>query len=1342
MAATAATPADLSAWESWVAKDHPELGCPWLADQTNARQCAWPGRMHLQLQPRGLSFALDIEVFGQSATVALPGDQQHWPRAVQVNGKPAALLEQKGIPHVVLGPGSHLVSGSFSWAKLPGQLSVPTSIALVTLTRDGQPQSVDRRQDQIVFASKSDARVAQSRDSLGIEVYRKLSDGIPLLLETRIKLQVSGKPREVSFGKVLLANSEVMELQSPVPARVEANGDMRAQVGAGEHVIQLLTRFTVNPEALQLLQPASADWPQAEYISVAAAPELRQLKLGGAVSVDTSQIGLPPQWVELPTYRLDKDTRLTLTTEYRGDHAPAANELNLQRDLWLDFDGRGLTTLEQIKGRMQRDWRLNAAADTRVGRATVDGEPVLITLDDAQQGIEVRSPNINLEAVSRLETRSGFSAIGWQARAESYAATLHLPPGWRVLHAAGVDEIAGTWLSQWDLWDVFLILVIVAATRKLLSNRAAALAGLTFLLALQEPNAPLLVIPVLLIIIALLPLTSSWIKSSLTSLGVMLGAGFVLLFIGFAVDSFRLAIYPSLERAAVGEYYPSRSRSAGNYAVTSAPQMALEEAADARLGPLKSKQRQMQEAPPQRDLELYEVADDDRVQTGPGLPTWTWDAVYLRASGPVRADQQLALYYSPPWLTSCWRVLAVLLVGGYAGLVLRRLAQLIERRRGTAAAGGSMATLGAGLLLLVMWLPQPGLAAEYPPQYLLKQLEQRLTRAPECLPACVSLNNGKVIVRASVMQIAFDVYAEANLALALPGGGSSWQLQQVLADGKRVPLGAGPGGVLVQLPRGQHSIEMLAALSGDQVAINFPLPLHNVEVVAPDWRVEGLVNGRILNSTLNFRSVDKDRVQVSDTLQPDPVADFVVVRRSFQFAQQWRVNTRVERQAPAAGAISIAIPLLANEQLLTDVGVVKDGKISVQLGHHQRAVSWSSILAPVDQLALTAATESHYVEEWQFVPSSRWRLGYRGIPPLQSRDGGSALRPTFKPWPGEQLLVDISRPEGVSGPTHTVEKAALQVNAGKQLQKSSLSLEIRSSLGEDYALLLPESAEVLGLSLNGRAMNLPPGNRVVVPLQPGYQQLSLEFQQVIPLGLIDRSPQITLPTGATNLSLNYRLPRDRWPLFISGPAIGPAMLYWGVLCVIVLGAFALAYLSSSLRLAMPITLFGWLLLGIGLSTVNSYGVLVTAVLFFLLAVRRQHIDPQAMSRNRFNLLQVFIVVMGVLTAFSIISAIPMGLLASPEMKVVGNGSDSHWYNYYQDRVSSEDFPGVTVVSVPIIAYRLVMLLWSLWLATKIIQWASWGWHCFSAQGTWRAKVDSAAESKTGGGAGPETGPPS
>jgi hypothetical protein len=1331
----------LSQWQSWILDNHQQHACPWQIDQSNSKgtnkACIWPGKLDLSADARSGAFLYSVDVFEQQAFVALPGDINHWPSSISVNGKAAAVIERNQLPHIALSAGRYTISGVFKWRSRPAQLTIPEDVAIMSLLLDGKSREVDRRNGRLILSSQSAAPQTKTHDSLSIEVFRLLKDGVPVTLETQITLSVSGKPREVSFGSVLLANSEVVAIQSPIPARIEADNSMRAQVVAGEHTLRVYSRFVSSPTAITT-HKTSKEWPQFEFISFQSATEIRQLALSGPVSIDTSQIAIPRGWQGYPTYRMGDKETLNITTEFRGDHSPAANELHVKRNIWLDFDGDGITTLDNISGNMYQHWRLNAAPDTKIGRATVDGEPVLITLDDNQQGIEVRSPNIELQAVTRTEATSGFSASGWNARADHYSATLHLPPGWRVLHASGVDNIWGSWLSQWDLWDVFLVLIMISATRKLLGNAAAVLAGGAFLIALHEPSTPLLIMPLLLVVVALLPIISGKIHASLRSIGVMLAAALALSVIAFAVSTFRLAIYPSLERAQIGTYSESHYNETYQQ-ISSAPMLQM---ADRVRKGVSEKDMRMEEVMVTAQMQsqkqdLYQVTENDRVQTGPGLPTWTWNSVQFNATGPVAATETLAIYYSSPWMTSLWRVLAVLLVAWYAAIVIARLARVCRFKTGEAAnkpassTGTPTATttvLGIGLIFsLGLFNSPPSMAQDsepsYPPKYLLDELEQRLTKAPDCLPNCVSLNDGKITVRGTAISIEFYAYADADIALPLPGGYESWALDSLTSDNAQLlPLRKQQDKLYARLAKGHHRLKLKGNITADVATINFPLPIHNMVVSAPNWVVEGLVNGRVTNNTLTLRAGSKSTTEKADTLKADPAASFVEVKRHFVFGKKWHIETTVQRIAPLQGAISIPVALIANEKPLKDMGAITNGEILLQLGHKQPSVSWSSTLEAVEQLSLKASSSNSYIEQWSFTPSSLWRLSYEGLPPIKASSHANAFEPVFKPWPAETLLVDVRKPGGVPGPIHTVESALLNVDASSKLQRSTLTLQIRSSLGTNYRLALPEQTEVLKFSINGQTMNTPAANEVIIPLRPGEQSVMIEFQSQTEMGLISRSPAVQLEDGATNIQLHYSLPRDRWPLYLSGPAIGPAMLFWGVLCVIVLGALLLPRVAKATNLAMPITLGDWLLLGLGLSTVNSYGVLIIAVMFFILAARKQRVTPDSMTRFTFNTMQFAIVCWVMIAALTMIAAIPMGLLSNPQMQVVGNGSSSHFYNYYQDIAGEAGFPVVTVVSLPMLAYRAVMLLWSLWLSTRLLQWAGWAWGCFVEHGGWRGKV--------------------
>ena len=93
-------------------------------------------------------------------------------------------------------------------------------------------------------------------------------------------------------------------------------------------------------------------WPGQETWSFEAQPSLRLVEVEGAVQVDPRQTRLPPAWHSLPSYQMTPGTPLRLNVVRRGDPQPEPDRLQLQRDLWLDFDGQGFTLQDRITGRM------------------------------------------------------------------------------------------------------------------------------------------------------------------------------------------------------------------------------------------------------------------------------------------------------------------------------------------------------------------------------------------------------------------------------------------------------------------------------------------------------------------------------------------------------------------------------------------------------------------------------------------------------------------------------------------------------------------------------------------------------------------------------------------------------------------------------------------------------------------------------------------------------------------------------------------------------------------------------------------------------------------------------
>ena len=88
-----------------------------------------------------------------------------------------------------------------------------------------------------------------------------------------------------------------------------------------------------------------------------------------------------------------------------------------------------------------------------------------------------------------------------------------------------------------------------------------------------------------------------------------------------------------------------------------------------------------------------------------------------------------------------------------------------------------------------------------------------------------------------------------------------------------------------------------------------------------------------------------------------------------------------------------------------------------------------------------------------------------------------------------------------------------------------------------------------------------------------------------------------------------------------------------------------------------------------------------------------------------------------LALVSLLGTIETGLLGSPEMDVLGNGSSGDQLRWYTDRVD-DALPVPWMFSLPLWVYRLAMLAWSLWIAQALIGWLRWSWDCLGTGGLW------------------------
>jgi hypothetical protein len=177
--------------------------------------------------------------------------------------------------------------------------------------------------------------------------------------------------------------------------------------------------------------------------------------------------------------------------------------------------------------------------------------------------------------------------------------------------------------------------------------------------------------------------------------------------------------------------------------------------------------------------------------------------------------------------------------------------------------------------------------------------------------------------------------------------------------------------------------------------------------------------------------------------------------------------------------------------------------------------------------------------------------------------------------------------------------------------------------------------------------------------------------------------------------------------------------------------FAIAALLDRVKLT-PLRGYHWALLFVGLSQIDVGGAAVVVAWLFALGARGRAAGMN-LDRWRFNALQVFLLLLTASALGLLFGAVAHGLLGAPDMQIAGNGSYGSMLHWYQDRFGPQ-LPSAWVLSTSIWVYRILMLLWALWLANALLGWLRWSWDQFTAGGLWRRKQDSGTASSADGAA--------
>ena len=81
---------------------------------------------------------------------------------------------------------------------------------------------------------------------------------------------------------------------------------------------------------------------------------------------------------------------------------------------------------------------------------------------------------------------------------------------------------------------------------------------------------------------------------------------------------------------------------------------------------------------------------------------------------------------------------------------------------------------------------------------------------------------------------------------------------------------------------------------------------------------------------------------------------------------------------------------------------------------------------------------------------------------------------------------------------------------------------------------------------------VPPPDKVVLPIAPRPQRIELTWREPAGVTALLRSPPVDLGVPSVNAHLHVAMPANRWILFAGGLRLGPAVLFWSLIPVILL----------------------------------------------------------------------------------------------------------------------------------------------------------------------------------------------
>jgi hypothetical protein len=1255
--------------------------------------------------------------------IPLPGDINFWPTKVKVNQKEVVVLEFNNKPYVELTKGKYSINGEIEWSKRPEALSIPSEIVLLDLTVNNQNKDFATIERGSVWLGSVIEKQVKEKDYLKVRVNRLIADGHPMTMFVQVELEVSGSAREQKLTQFSLENYQLKSISSELNSRLDSQGNLLVQLKPGDH--SLLLEFKVHrfPEELKFIE-SGENWPLQELWIYKSNDRLRSTQIINGSPIDSEQ-GLVAAWRDYPHYVMEKDGVFTIKERNRG-MSHSYDSLNLNRQMWLSFDGDIFHFRDQINGSKSKDWRINTIENYRLTQLSNHGDDRLITFDENNlTGVEIRTPNIDITAGGEVKVENMQHVSGWNINFASTNVDLHIPPGRKLLLVSGADDVRGDWINQWKLIDLFFVLVIFALVFKAFGLVPSILSLLVLALGYHEFGMPIFLWFNLIIAVAIVSKASTEKIKKWSSIYQWASLALLLLvLLPFLAEQIRFTLHPQLEKK---QSLDSREYN-DLFDSPDIQMVSLEKPSKmmVRQRSGESKQKIAITGSRIKRVDLDNSYQSDAViQAGSGTPQWHWESASYSWSGPVAGNDEVKLIILSEPLVKLWRMTLVITSLLWLLLIFKQSKGFpsdFKKWFKKVAGNSKTSATVAGILVMFITLlnTTPAHATDYPSERLLTELQNRLYPVPECQLDCVTLSDANISVNEQALTLTLDYQTGTKVAAILPDS-KDWNIELIKVNGSIVNSAwRNKAGSWINLNKGISTVIIKARLKDkSNLSIRFLERPKRIKHSIAGWEVSGINQQRLMANALQLTKKisvsltenDKNNEQ-SNIVREQSIEGLFHVERYFHFGTQWQLTTNVSSQAPKKGSINTEIPLFSFEQPISKTENVKNRIMKIALSSDENSTGWQSSLDGISSFDIEALNESSISESWKLFVFPNWNIKVSGVPavlPLNF-DTSDIWVYEYYPRAGERLNFQVTKPTAVKGDSVAITKVSQQYSLGQRKVLNKIEVDYRATRAEPLLLDIGE-ATLKQLTHDARSINLGEVEGILsIPLTPGEHKILITLESKQPITFNSSLNGTNLTREFSNLSTRVNLSNNRWLLGVSGPGYGPAVIYWGELIFFILLAIGLSRLPFS-----PLSYWQWLVLGLGMSTFSWPAMALVAAWLLGSQWRRQQaliIHENSEKQGYEPLASWLTLISTVIAVLALIAAVPYGLLTTPDMGVIGNGSFKNSLYWFLDH-GNGSLGEVSIYSFPIWIYKGLMLLWATWLSFSLIKWLGLIWKDLS-----------------------------